>query len=78
MARGQEEPKLFTREIVTRATIDSFKKLDPRHQLRNPVMFVVEVGSVDHHRHLLHQPDRRRRPGAVVHRRHRRSGCGSR
>src|SRR5207244_11867720 len=24
----------------------SFTKLDPRHQVRNPVMFVVEVGSV--------------------------------
>ncbi len=37
---------LFRREIVTRALIDSFKKLDPRVQLRNPVMFVVEIGSV--------------------------------
>jgi len=43
---ARQEAKLFTREIVTRATIDSFKKLDPRIQLRNPVMFVVEVGSV--------------------------------
>ncbi len=25
---------------------DAFKKLDPRVQIRNPVMFVVEVGSV--------------------------------
>jgi K+-transporting ATPase ATPase B chain len=29
-----------------RAIIDSFAKLDPRVQVRNPVMFVVEVGSV--------------------------------
>ena len=29
-----------------RAIPESFKKLDPRVQLRNPVMFVVEVGSV--------------------------------
>ena len=43
---ARQEAKLFTREIVTRATIDSLKKLDPRIQLRNPVMFVVEVGSV--------------------------------
>ena len=28
------------------ALIDSFKKLDPRVQIRNPVMFVVEIGSV--------------------------------
>ncbi len=37
--------KLFESAIVRRALVDSFKKLDPRHQIRNPVMFVVEVGS---------------------------------
>ena len=37
---------LFQRDIVVRALIDSFKKLDPRVQVRNPVMFVVEIGSV--------------------------------
>src|SRR5689334_17531014 len=37
---------LFDGPIVRRATLDSFKKLDPRHQVKNPVMFVVEVGSV--------------------------------
>ena len=37
---------LFQREIVKRALIDSLKKLDPRVQIRNPVMFVVEIGSV--------------------------------
>src|SRR5215475_12881348 len=37
---------LFDPPIVGRAVIDSFRKLDPRHQVRNPVMFVVEVGSV--------------------------------
>jgi K+-transporting ATPase ATPase B chain len=37
---------LFDPPIVRRALLDSFKKLDPRHQVRNPVMFVVEVGSV--------------------------------
>ena len=37
---------LFQRDIVKRALIDSFKKLDPRVQIRNPVMFVVEIGSV--------------------------------
>ncbi len=36
---------LFDPAIVKRAIADSFKKLDPRHQARNPVMFVVEVGS---------------------------------
>jgi K+-transporting ATPase ATPase B chain len=42
--RAGQRP-LFDREIVRRAAEDSFRKLDPRHQLRNPVMFVVEVGS---------------------------------
>ena len=37
---------LFRRDIVTRALIESVKKLDPRVQIRNPVMFVVEVGAV--------------------------------
>ncbi|MGH7296570.1 MAG: HAD-IC family P-type ATPase, partial [Polyangiaceae bacterium] len=43
--RGQARP-LFDPPIVRRAIVDSLRKLDPRHQLRNPVMFVVEVGSL--------------------------------
>ncbi len=37
---------LFDRQIVGPALLDSFRKLDPRLQARNPVMFVVLVGSV--------------------------------
>src|SRR5262245_49961255 len=37
---------LFESQIVKRAIRDAFVKLDPRHQVRNPVMFVVEAGSV--------------------------------
>ena len=38
---------LFSRPDVTkRAVVDSFRKLDPRAQIRNPVMFVVYVGSI--------------------------------
>src|SRR5216117_2613878 len=37
---------LYDPSIVRRAMLDSFIKLDPRHQVKNPVMFVVEVGSV--------------------------------
>ena len=37
---------IFDPTILRRALLDSFKKLDPRWQLKNPVMFVVEVGSV--------------------------------
>src|SRR5713226_1420646 len=32
--------------IVRRAIVDSFSKLNPRAMMKNPVMFVVEVGSV--------------------------------
>src|SRR3989441_3000952 len=32
--------------ILTRAILDSFRKLDPRLMVKNPVMFVVEVGAV--------------------------------
>jgi potassium-transporting ATPase ATP-binding subunit len=38
--------KLWNREIVARACVDSIGKLDPRVMFRNPVMFVVEVTSV--------------------------------
>src|SRR4029077_9898198 len=37
---------IFSRELVRAAVKDSFPKLDPRLQLRNPVMFIVELGSV--------------------------------
>jgi len=37
---------MFEPAIVRRAILDSFGKLDPRQQVKNPVMFVVEVGSV--------------------------------
>ncbi len=37
---------IWDRRIIRRAIPDSFKKLDPRWQVKNPVMFVVEIGSV--------------------------------
>jgi K+-transporting ATPase ATPase B chain len=37
---------LFDPPIVRRALIDAVRKLDPRRQVRNPVMFTVLVGSV--------------------------------
>src|SRR6516162_4537402 len=43
--KGEARP-LFEPAIVRRAIVESFRKLDPRTQVRNPVMFVVEVGSV--------------------------------
>ncbi|HTW48928.1 MAG TPA: potassium-transporting ATPase subunit KdpB [Acidobacteriaceae bacterium] len=37
---------LWNPDILRQAVIDSFRKLDPRFMMKNPVMFVVEVGSV--------------------------------
>ena len=37
---------LFEASLIRQAVIDAFRKLSPRHQIRNPVMFVVLVGSV--------------------------------
>ncbi len=37
---------LFQPQLVKRALIDSVIKLDPRVQIRNPVMFVVEIGAL--------------------------------
>src|SRR6266852_3201558 len=37
---------LFDPTIVRQAAIDSFRKLTPKRQVRNPVMFVVYVGSI--------------------------------
>lgn len=37
---------LFDRAILSQAVVDAFKKLDPRQQLRNPVMAVTFVGAL--------------------------------
>ena len=37
---------IWDRTIVTQAMADSFRKLDPRIQIKNPVMFIVEAGSL--------------------------------
>ncbi|HEX4216238.1 MAG TPA: potassium-transporting ATPase subunit KdpB [Candidatus Dormibacteraeota bacterium] len=44
--RRRSRSSLAEREILLPAILECFKKLDPRWQARNPVMFVVEVGSV--------------------------------
>jgi K+-transporting ATPase ATPase B chain len=41
-----KKPVGLTSRMYRRALIDSFAKLNPRAMLKNPVMFVVEVGSV--------------------------------
>jgi K+-transporting ATPase ATPase B chain len=37
---------LFDGGIMSKATVDAFKKLNPRHQISNPVMFVTLIGSL--------------------------------
>jgi K+-transporting ATPase ATPase B chain len=46
MAEKAQKRPFFDPPIVKRAIKDAFIKLDPRQVARNPVMFVVEVGSV--------------------------------
>src|SRR6266545_3632713 len=42
---SKHQKSLFDPKIVREAIKDSFRKLDPRRMLRNPVMFVVYIGS---------------------------------
>src|SRR5438034_7459341 len=46
MSAALKSRPLFDPPIVRWAIVDAFKKLDPRRQVRNPVMFTVLVGSV--------------------------------
>jgi potassium-transporting ATPase ATP-binding subunit len=43
---ARKSSSIFAPEIVRGAVAGSFPKLDPRLQFRNPVMFIVELGSV--------------------------------
>ncbi len=42
----KKPPKLFDKAIILRALVDAFVKLDPRWQIKNPVMFVVFIGAI--------------------------------
>jgi K+-transporting ATPase ATPase B chain len=46
MRTSNNKTRSLRRELYRRAIFDAFVKLDPRRMVRNPVMFVVEVGSV--------------------------------
>ena len=46
MAERARTISIWDPAIVRQAIADSFRKLDPRLQIKNPVMFIVEVGSV--------------------------------
>lgn len=41
---SNKKEKLMTKKIFNNAVKDSFKKLNPRYMMKNPVMFVVEIG----------------------------------
>jgi len=40
-----QETRIFDLALVKPALLDAFRKLAPRHVMKNPVMFVVEAGS---------------------------------
>jgi K+-transporting ATPase ATPase B chain len=46
MAERARRISIWDPSIVSQAVGDSFRKLDPRTQVKNPVMFIVEVGSL--------------------------------
>ncbi len=43
---ARQASSIFSRDLALAAVRDSFPKLDPRLQIRNPVMFIVELGSI--------------------------------
>src|SRR5689334_1872937 len=43
---ARQKLSMFERALVGPAIVDAFRKLDPRVQWRNPVMFVVYIGSI--------------------------------
>ncbi len=48
---------LFDRRILRQAFVDAFVKLDPRTQLKNPVMFITLVGALLSFEQLLTSPE---------------------
>ncbi|MGZ5332967.1 MAG: potassium-transporting ATPase subunit KdpB [Solirubrobacterales bacterium] len=46
MTEDRRRSSMFDRALIVPALFASLRKLNPRHQLHNPVMFVVEVGAL--------------------------------
>lgn len=46
MSSKKKGRSLWDKKIVKEALLESVKKLDPRMMIKNPVMFVVEIGSL--------------------------------
>jgi K+-transporting ATPase ATPase B chain len=45
MKRDSLERNNMNNKLITQAIFDAFKKLNPKHQIKNPVMFITEIGS---------------------------------
>jgi potassium-transporting ATPase ATP-binding subunit len=56
MKSNKSKPAAWDARIIERAAWDAVLKLNPRTMMRNPVMFVVEVGSAITSALLLHAP----------------------
>ncbi|TDQ40497.1 potassium-transporting ATPase subunit KdpB [Aureibacillus halotolerans] len=41
-----QKKRLFTKELASQALIDACVKLHPKHMVKNPIMFLVEVGFI--------------------------------
>ena len=67
MSTHAKARSLFDPAIVRGALVDSFRKLDPRIQVRNPVMFVVAGRQRPHHGALRPGPPRQGRGARLVH-----------
>ena len=52
MSKHPRVSKLFQKDLVIQALKDSFIKLDPKAMIKNPVMFVVEIGRCFESRHI--------------------------
>ena len=46
MSKKQQKTKFVTRDILKSSITGAFQKLNPKYMIKNPVMFVVEVGFV--------------------------------
>src|ERR1044071_2382010 len=44
--KSSKSKSMWDGKIIRQAVVDAVRKLGPRTMLRNPVMFVVEIGSV--------------------------------
>ena len=46
MEKQEKKTKFITKDILKTSIIGAFQKLNPKYMMKNPVMFVVEVGFV--------------------------------